>query len=217
MIGVRDAAARIVSLGASLHARRLTHGRTGNLSVRTSDGVLITPTGGSLDALTPDGLALVDPGEGRRLDGPPPSKEAFLHTAVYRARPDCNAVVHLHSTHAVALSCHAGIDPADALPPLTAYYAMRVGRLPVLPFHAPGDVALEPVIEAAARDAHALLLANHGSVAAAADLAAAADVAEEIEETARLWFLLQGHPIRPLNPGQAADLATPARRAGGPR
>lgn len=216
MIGVAEAAAQIVSLGASLHARRLTHGRTGNLSVRTSDGVLITPTGGSLDALAPDGLALVDPDGRRHVSGPPPSKEAFLHLAVYRARPSCEAVVHLHSTHAVALSCHAGIDPADALPPLTAYYAMRVGRLPVLPFHAPGDVRLEPVIEAAARDVHALLLANHGSVAAAADLAAAADVAEEIEETARLWFLLQGHPTRPLSPAQAAGPTVPASSTAGP-
>ena len=85
--------------------------------------------------------------EGRHLDGAKPSKEAFLHAAVYRARPDAGAVVHLHSTHAVAVSCLADVDPDDVLPPLTAYYVMRVGRLPLLPYHAPGDASLEALAE----------------------------------------------------------------------
>ncbi|HEU5025530.1 MAG TPA: 3-oxo-tetronate 4-phosphate decarboxylase [Spirillospora sp.] len=196
---------RIAALGASFYARRLTHGRTGNISARLGDGFLVTPTGTALGDLDPDDLSLVAL-DGRHLDGPRPSKEAFLHAAVYRARPNARAVVHLHSTHAVAVSCHADADPADALPPLTAYYAMRVGRLPVLPYHAPGDTALGPVAEAAAARDHAFLLANHGSIAAAADLAAAADIAEEIEETARLWLLLHSQPTRPLTPAQAAAL-----------
>ena len=192
---------RIVALGASLFARRLTFGRTGNISARVGEQILLTPTGASLGAL--DELSVIDT-DGRHLDGPAPSKEAFLHAAVHRARPDAGAVVHLHSTHSVAVSCLADVDPTDVLPPLTAYYVMRVGRL--LPYHAPGDPALEPLAEATARDHHAFLLANHGPVVAGADLAAAADAVEELEETARLHLLLQGHRTRPLTPEQAAGL-----------
>ena len=206
---------QIVDLGASLFARRLTFGRTGNLSVRVgrseSGDVLLTPTGASLGALDPDELSVIDT-SGRHVGGPRPSKEAFLHAAVYRARPDAGAVVHLHSTYSVAVSCLADVDPADVLPPLTAYYVMRVGRLPLLPYHAPGDSALEPLAEATARTDHACLLANHGPVVAGTDLAAAADAVEELEETARLHLLLQGHRTRPLTPEQAAGLRNPTPR-----
>jgi ribulose-5-phosphate 4-epimerase/fuculose-1-phosphate aldolase len=198
----------VVDLGASLFARRLTFGRTGNISVRVGDAVLLTPTGASLGALDPDELSVIDTA-GRHASGPRPSKEAFLHAAVYRSRPDAGAVVHLHSTYSVAVSCLADVDPADVLPPLTAYYVMRVGRLPLLPYHAPGDDALEPLAEATARDHHAFLLANHGAVVAGADLAAAADAVEELEETARLHLVLQGHRTRPLTPEQADALRTP--------
>ncbi|MET9251661.1 3-oxo-tetronate 4-phosphate decarboxylase [Nonomuraea sp. NPDC003709] len=201
-----DISSQIAELGASLFRRRLTHGRTGNLSARTGDAFLITPTGGSLGDVSPDQLSLVSLA-GEHLDGPRPSKEAFLHAAFYRARPDAGAVVHLHSTYSVAVSCHDGLDPDDVLPPLTAYYVMRVGRLPLLPYHAPGDPALGPIAERAARSAHALLLANHGPIAAGADLAAAADVVEELEETARLWLLLRDRPVRPLTPDQVRSLS----------
>jgi ribulose-5-phosphate 4-epimerase/fuculose-1-phosphate aldolase len=200
-----DLRQQIVDLGASLFARRLTFGRTGNLSVRTGDTVLLTPTGASLGTLNADELSVIDTA-GRHVDGPRPSKEAFLHAAVYRARPDAGAVVHLHSTYSVAVSCLADVDPADVLPPLTAYYVMRVGRLPLLPYHAPGDPSLEPLAEATARDHHAFLLANHGPVVAGVDLASAADAVEELEETARLHLLLQGHRTRPLTLEQAAGL-----------
>ena len=111
---------QIVALGASLFARRLTFGRTGNISVRIDDHALLTPTGASLGALDSDSLSSVDATTGEHLGGPKPSKEAFLHAAVYRARPDAGAVVHLHSTHSVAVSCLADVDPTDVLPPLTA-------------------------------------------------------------------------------------------------
>ncbi|MFB9662788.1 3-oxo-tetronate 4-phosphate decarboxylase [Glycomyces mayteni] len=201
----------LVATGRSLFERGLTHGRTGNLSVREGDSIWVTPTGASLGTLDPDGLARLDTSgryhDGRHSSGGPispavPTKELFLHAALYRARPDARAVVHLHSPYATAVSCMDGLDPADALPPLTAYYAMRVGRLPLLPYHAPGDTALGPVAEAAAADHHALLLANHGPVAAGRDLASAADAIEEIEATARIFLLLQGVPNRPLTPEQ---------------
>ena len=200
-----EAAAAIVRLGASLFTRSLTFGRTGNLSIRTGDTVLVTPTGVSLGTLQVDQLSTIDL-DGAHVSGAKPSKEAFLHAAVYRARPDAGAVVHLHSTHAVAVSCLADVDPRDVLPPLTAYYVMRVGRLPLLPYHAPGDQSLEDLAETTATDHRCFLLANHGSVVAAADLASAADAAEELEETARLFLMLRGLSTRPLTDDQVDDL-----------
>ena len=196
MVDTQQAQA-IVDLGASLFARTLTFGRTGNLSVRSGDTILVTPTGVSLGALDPEQLSVIDL-QGAHISGSKPSKEAFLHAAVYRARPTAGAVVHLHSTHAVAVSCLADVDPSNVLPPLTAYYAMRVGDLPLLPYHAPGDTSLEQLAETTARAHRCFLLANHGSVVAGTDLAAAADAAEELEETARLFLLLHGHRTRPL-------------------
>lgn len=197
---------QVVDVGASLFARLKTHGRTGNLSVRSRDTVVVTPTGVSLGSLTVEGLSVIDL-DGRHVAGPPPTKEAFLHAAVYRARPDAGGVVHLHSTYAVAVSCLSDVDPVDVLPPLTAYYAMRVGTLPLLPYHAPGDVGVEGLAEDAARRSASFLLANHGPVVSAADLASAADAAEELEETARLFFLLRGQPSRPLTADEVESLA----------
>lgn len=196
---------QIVAIGRSLFERRLTPGRTGNLSVRIGDEVLITPTGTSLGGLQPRELAVVGL-DGEHRSGPQASKEAFLHLAMYRARPDARAVVHLHSRHAVAISCLADVNAADALPPLTAYFVMRVGRLPMLPYFAPGDPALGPVAERAAADHHALLLANHGPIVASTNLDAATDAVEEIEETAALYLLLRGQPVRPLDEEQVRAL-----------
>jgi ribulose-5-phosphate 4-epimerase/fuculose-1-phosphate aldolase len=196
---------QIVDLGASLFGRVKTHGRTGNVSARTGDTVVVTPTGVSLGALTVEGLSVIDL-DGRHVGGAKPSKEAFLHAAVYRARPNAGGVVHLHSTNAVAVSCLADVDPADVLPPLTAYYVMRVGTLPLLPYHAPGDEELEQLAEETARAHASFLLANHGPVVAAGDLASAADAAEELEETARLFLLLRGRATRPLTADQISSL-----------
>jgi len=196
----------ITSLGRSLFDRRLTFGRTGNISVREGDRALLTPTGASLGALDPDQLSVIDALTGDHVGGPKPSKEAFLHAAVYRARPAAGAVVHTHSTYSVAVSVLADVDAEDVLPPLTAYYVMRVGRLPLLPYHAPGDDALGPAAEHAARGNHAFLLSNHGPVVAGGDLATAADALEELEETARLHLLLDGRATRPLTAEQADDL-----------
>jgi len=107
------------------------------------------------------------------------------------------------------VSCLAGLDPDDALPPLTAYFAMRVGRLPLLPYHAPGDTSLGQLAEDTARRSSAMLLANHGPVVAGATLTAAMDAIEELEETAKLFLLLNGHPIRPLTAEQVRQVQNP--------
>jgi ribulose-5-phosphate 4-epimerase/fuculose-1-phosphate aldolase len=196
----------IAELGASIFARGLTPGRTGNLSCRIEDEIVVTPTGVSLGSLDPRRLAIIDL-EGRPIRGGRPSKEAVMHAALYRARPTAQGVVHLHSTHAVAVSCLADIDERSALPPLTAYFAMRVGHLPLVPYFAPGDPSLSIAVEEMARKHHAMLLANHGSLVVADDLLSAADAAEEIEETARLWLLLRHQPTRPLTRAQFTALA----------
>lgn len=208
--GTRSARDAITRLGGSLFARRLTFGRTGNISVRVGDTFLVTPTNVSLGRLEAGGLSEMSLDD-RHVAGPPPSKEAFLHAAMYRARPDARAVVHLHSTNAVAVSCLADVAATDVLPPLTAYYVMRVGRLPLLPYFAPGDRSLGPLAEEAARHDHALLLANHGPIVAGRDLDTAADAIEELEETAGLYLRLRGLPFRPLGEEQIAELRTRSR------
>jgi ribulose-5-phosphate 4-epimerase/fuculose-1-phosphate aldolase len=189
----------------SLYERGLTHGSTGNLSIRLDDGWLMSPTGASLGELDPARLSRLDT-EGRHVSGDKPTKESFLHLAMYRQRPGSGAVVHLHSTHSVAVSVLAELDPADLLPPLTAYYIMRIGRLPLVPYHPPGDMALADAVGALAGKHHAMLLANHGPVVAGSSLAAATDAIEELEATARLYLLLRGQQLRLLSPEHVAEL-----------
>jgi ribulose-5-phosphate 4-epimerase/fuculose-1-phosphate aldolase len=165
----------------------------------------MTPTGSSLGRLDPARLAKLDDA-GRHTAGDAPTKESFLHRVMYEERPGSGAVVHLHSTHSVAVSCLAGLDPADVLPPITAYYVKRVGRLPLVPYFRPGDRALAEAVRGFAGKHHAVLLANHGPVVAGTDLDAAANAIEEIEETAKLFLLLHGHRTRFLTKEQAAEL-----------
>ena len=193
-------------LGRSMFERGLTHGSSGNLSLRIGDGFLLTPTGSSLGTLDPARLSLLD-AHGAHIDGDAPTKEAQLHLAMYRARPKDSAIVHLHSTHSVAVSVLADVDPANALPALTAYYAMRIGTLPLLPYFAPGDAALAQAVGQQAGKHHALLLANHGPVVSGSTLAAAADAIEELEATAKLWLLVRHERLRPLTQEQQNELA----------
>jgi 3-dehydro-4-phosphotetronate decarboxylase len=196
---------QICELGRSLFQRGLTHGSTGNISARCADGWLLTPTGSSLGRLDPGRLSKLDWG-GKLLSGEAPSKESFLHLAMYQEREGNGAVVHLHATHSVAVSVLADLDPDDLLPPLTAYYVMRIGTLPLVPYYAPGDLGLAEAVRGYARRHHALLLANHGPVVGGSSLAAAADAVEELEATAKLYLLLQGRRVRHLTPEQVADI-----------
>jgi len=195
----------LCALGRSLFERGLTHGSTGNLSVRCGEGWLMTPTGSNLGHLDPARLSRLD-AHGRLLAGDPPTKEHFLHQAMYQERAQNQAVIHLHSTHSVAVSVLDDVDRDDVLPPLTAYYVMRIGTLPLVPYYAPGDLRLAGAVRAYAGRHHALLLANHGPVVAGSSLAAAGDAIEELEATAKLYLLLHGRRVRPLTPAQIADL-----------
>ena len=198
----RDAIARVAR---SLFDRGLTHGSTGNISVRLGDELLVTPTGSSFGSLDPARITRLD-AAGRVVAGDPPSKEAFLHLAMYQERASAGAVVHLHSTHSVAASVLADVDPADVLPPLTAYYVMRIGTLPLVPYFPPGVRDLADAVRGFAGRHHALLLTNHGPVVAGSDLSAACDAVEELEATARLFLMLRGQPCRCLTGEQVSDL-----------
>lgn len=200
---LRDA---VCAVGASLFGRGLTFGSTGNISVRLPDGnMLATPTNASLGELDPARLARCS-ADGSHLDGDKPTKEAFLHRCMYCARPQDEAVVHLHSTYSVAISTLEDLDPEDVLPPLTAYYVMRVGRLPLIPYHPPGDDSLALAVGRKAGDHHAVLLANHGPVVSGKTLRDAQYAIEELEETAKLFLLLQGRRWRGLSADQVAAL-----------
>lgn len=201
----RDARDRIARFGKSIFDRGLTAGTSGNISVRLSDGWLMTPTNSSLGDLDPGQLSRLD-GGGRLVAGGQPTKESFLHRAMYEVRPDCGAVVHLHSTHSVAVSCLADIDRDDVLPPITAYYVMRVGRLPLIPYFKPGDLKLAEAVRQYAGRHHAVLLANHGPVVAGTSLEAAVGAIEELEETAKLFLLLHGRNVRYLTDAQLEEL-----------
>lgn len=200
---------QIERVAHSIYRRGLTHGRTGNLAIRDGDRILVTPTGVSLGDIDAGALAVMD-ATGRHVDGPAPTKEAFLHVAVLRTRPESNAVVHTHSLYSAALSCLDELDPERPLPPLTAYYGMRVGKLRLLPYFAPGDPAATAAVEEACRAGHALLLRNHGPVVAGVDLDSALDALEELEHTAQVFFLTAGHPTAPLTEQSLAALTAPA-------
>lgn len=196
----------ICRIGASLFNRGLTHGSTGNVSVRLPDGGwLMTPTGSSLGTLDPARLSRLD-AAGRHTGGDKPTKEAVLHTTMYDRRPKAGAVVHLHSFHSVAVSCLHGIDAHNVLPPITAYSVMRIGALALAPYFPPGDERLADAVGALAGKHHAILLANHGPVVAGTSLAAATDAVEELEETARLYLLLRHEKINCLTPEQVAEI-----------
>jgi 3-dehydro-4-phosphotetronate decarboxylase len=195
----------VVAFGRSLFDRGLSAGSSGNLSVRLADGWLLTPTNACLGHLDPARLAKLD-WDGRLISGDAPSKEAFLHRAMYAERRGAGAIVHLHASHAAAVSCMHGLNHHDCLPPLTAYYVMKIGRLPLVPYHRPGDPALGEAIRGLAGKHSAVLLANHGPVVSGTTLEAAVYATEELEETAKLFLLLRSTPTRPLNEEQIAEL-----------
>jgi ribulose-5-phosphate 4-epimerase/fuculose-1-phosphate aldolase len=195
----------LAMFGRSLYERGYAHGSSGNLSVRLPDGLLVTPTNSCLGRLDPARISRLDKA-GKHVSGDKPSKEGFLHLAMYEARSSAQAIVHLHCTHCVAVSCLQHADASNVLPPITAYHVMRIGRLPLVPYYRPGDRALAEAVREKAKQHHAVLLANHGPVVAGKSLEDAVYNAEEMEETAKLHLLLAGRATRFLDAAQIADL-----------
>jgi ribulose-5-phosphate 4-epimerase/fuculose-1-phosphate aldolase len=196
---------RIVEIGRSLYRRGLSPGSSGNISARLDDGWLLTPTNSCLGKLDPGGLSKLD-WNGNLISGAKPSKEYFLHLAMYQKRRQSGAIVHLHSSYAAAISCLDGLNPASCIPPITPYFVMRVGKLPLIPYFRPGDKALATAIAQQAEKHTAVLLANHGPVVSGSDLDSAMYAIEELEETSKLMFLLQGQKVRMLDTSQIQEL-----------
>jgi ribulose-5-phosphate 4-epimerase/fuculose-1-phosphate aldolase len=196
----------ICRLGRSLFDRGLTPGSSGNISVRCDDGGwLVTPTNASLGSLDPARLSRLG-ADGRLISGDAPTKEVPLHTALYETRGSARAVVHLHSTHSVAVSMLPEVDPRAVLPPMTPYYLMKCGATALVPYYRPGDPAVADAIKGLAGKYSSVLLANHGPVVSGDTLEAAVFAMEELEETAKLYLLLRGLNPRHLSPDQVADL-----------
>ena len=207
MTNMSESAAResIVLHGESLHRRGLVPGSSGNISVRISDGILVSPTNSCLGRLDPAQISKIDC-DGNHVSGAKPSKESFLHALMYGRRKSAGAVVHLHSTHAVAVSCRADLDADWAIRPLTPYFVMKIGKLKVLPYFPPGDPELAHAVEAVADRHHAILLANHGPVVAGSNIDAAVYAIEELEEAAKLSLLLEGQRVNYLSSEHIAEL-----------
>jgi ribulose-5-phosphate 4-epimerase/fuculose-1-phosphate aldolase len=196
---------RIVEIGLSLYRRGLSPGSSGNISARVEDGWILTPTNSCLGELDPSTLAKLD-WSGKHLSGEKPSKEYFLHLAMYESRMKSGAIIHLHSSYAAAVSCLEDLDPASSIPPITPYFVMRVGKLPLIPYFRPGDKALALEIAKQATQHAAVLLANHGPVVSGKELDSAMYAVEELEETAKLMLSLHGHKIRTLTETQIKEL-----------
>ena len=196
----------MVALGHSLFMRGFTSGGSGNISARLPDGGwLVTPTNSCLGTLSAATLSRLD-SAGDLVSGDKPSKEVPMHLAMYEVRPDCGAVVHLHSPWLTALSCLADLDPTNCLPPLTPYFVMRVGKLPLIPYLAPGSIDIAMYVRELAVNHNALLLANHGPIASGKTLRQAVFNAEELEDTARLFFILRSASRRDLTADNIAEL-----------
>jgi 3-dehydro-4-phosphotetronate decarboxylase len=206
-----DIREEICHLGASLFARGYVHGTAGNISVRTDDGFVITPTDACLGTLDPERLAVVDE-NGVQTVGDRASKTLALHRRIYEADPDARCVIHTHSTHCVALTLHPIDDPDDAIPPITPYFVMKVGHVPLIAYRRPGDPAVGDLVSAkivAMREhgtpIRAVLLERLGPNVWHRSPAEASAVLEELEETARL-LILSPHRPAPLSDARIAEL-----------
>lgn len=196
-----DAArAEILRVGSSLFQRGYVHASAGNLSARVGDHYLITPTDAPLGFLDAEHIAVVD-AAGTQVAGERASKTLALHRRIYDADAAARFVIHTHSTHLVALTLLGVWRETDVLPPITPYFVMKVGHVPLVRYRRPGhpEVAgrvAELITEHAARGTglRAVLLERLGPVVWGDTPAAAMAVLEELEETARLWLLTGGHP-----------------------
>jgi ribulose-5-phosphate 4-epimerase/fuculose-1-phosphate aldolase len=200
-------------VGRSLFDRGYVHATAGNLSLRLADGAgfLITPTDACLGTLVPAALAHVD-AQGVQRSGERASKTLALHRHIYASEPQAHSIVHTHSTHLVALTLAGVWSPQDVLPPITPYYAMKVGHVPLIAYHRPGDPAVAARVEAAidaarqrGKPIRAVLLERLGPVVWHDAPASAMALLEELEETARLWQSTRPRPA-PLTEAQLDDL-----------
>ncbi len=205
----------ICRIGRSLFERGYVHATAGNISVRLDEaqggGFLITPTDACLGFLEPGQLAWVD-ASGEQRSGERASKTLALHRRIYDAAPEARCVLHTHSTHLVALTLQGVWSQDDIVPPLTPYYVMKVGHVPLIPYHRPGDTAVaervaQAITAAAQRGTplRAVMLDRLGPNVWGGSPAQAMSTLEELEETARLWLMCHPKPA-PLDDAQIDEL-----------
>jgi ribulose-5-phosphate 4-epimerase/fuculose-1-phosphate aldolase len=183
----------ICTVGASLYERRYTVGSAGNISARCDDGWLITPTDACLGRLDPADIAKVG-FDGRHLSGARPSKTLELHRGIYARNVEAQGIVHTHSTSLVALTLAGVWSNEDVLPPITPYYVMKVGHVPLIGYMRPGDPRAAAQIAERAAHVRAVLLERLGPVVWERSVSQASHVLEELEETARLWLMTTPKP-----------------------
>jgi ribulose-5-phosphate 4-epimerase/fuculose-1-phosphate aldolase len=203
----------ICRVGASLYARGYVHASAGNISVRLADGWLITPTDACLGTLDPARLARIGAG-GEQTAGDRASKTLALHRRIYEAAPEARCVIHTHSSHLVALTLAGVWSEGDVLPPITPYFVMKVGHVPLIPYHRPGDPAVAELVAAriaamASRGTpiRAVMLERLGPNVWHRTPTEASAVLEELEETARLWLTTTPRPA-PLSEARIDELRT---------
>ncbi|MEK6351120.1 MAG: aldolase [Burkholderia sp.] len=194
----------ICEVGASLFARGHAVGTAGNISARLDDGWLITPTDACLGRLDPARIAKVDL-SGNQVSGDKASKTLALHRGIYDRNPESRGVVHTHSTHLVALTLAGVWHHDDVLPPITPYYVMKVGHVPLIRYRRPGDPAVAAEVAELAARVRGVLLERLGPVVWAPSVEQASAVLEELEETARLWLMTNPKPA-PLDAAALDDL-----------
>ena len=181
----RELIDELIAASSELYDRKLIHASGGNTSVRDGNSVWITQTGAELGKLTEAEIIKVDL-DGNVLAGSAPSKEMDMHLAMYRARENARAVVHVHPTYAIAFSTLLDGEPADAVPPYTAAFYVRAGRVPMIRYHPSGAHSLHEVVDALAAGYHAILLRQHGLIVAGADMSTAIGVVEEVEQCCQI-------------------------------
>lgn len=194
----------LMKYGKSLFERRLTSGASANISVRTESGFLISPTNSCIGFLDRQTLSQLD-GSGEWIAGDKPSKEFALHKAFYDQRPEANAVIHLHSTYATALSC-LDLPEESLFPPLTPYLIIRLGQVAIVPYFAPGDDQLAHAIREKAANSTGVLMANHGPIVCGKDFATTMYAIEEMEESAKITLLLNSLTTRQISVQDVRDL-----------
>ena len=194
----------ICTTGASLYQRGYTVGSAGNISARLDDGWLITPTDGCLGRLDPADIVKVDPA-GNAVSGGTPSKTLALHRSIYARNAQTRGIVHTHSTHLVALTLAGVWSEANVLPPVTPYYVMKVGHIPLIRYRRPGDPQVAEQIAALADTVRGVLLERLGPVVWERSVAQASYALEELEETARLWLMTNPRPA-PLDTAALDEL-----------
>ena len=183
----------ICRVGKSLFDRGYAHSTAGNISVKTEHGFLITPSDACLGFLQPEDIALVG-FNGKQQSGAPASKTLSLHQAIYHADSTARCVIHTHSTHLVALTLKGVWKSDDILPPITPYYVMKVGHVPLVPYHRPGDPTVaervtQLITSASEKPIRAVMIERLGPNVWHQSLASAMATLEELEETAKLWLL----------------------------